>query len=261
MKKTALLFVLVWAITATLCAPASAQNKKQSIFNTQKECETALSSGDFAYYIPVDIRDKEKNPIDNTTVFPVKLEGDQCRLQKTMKGEKWVIQMGDTLLRARKNESGELKIFARDDCGNADLTPTPPLQTEPSTKTPPTSTNEPSKKPVELVIPIEAGPRIEIRDSFNTYQTSQQNISLPQLPTTGFRTERHCGGWCIAGWVAGGVAVVVGGYQLLHRDHDNRGKPPGGTTGGVKVAGTYSPRVAVMIGPRRTVAVGVGFRF
>lgn len=122
-----LFFALVLVTTLLVATVASAQTRS-SIFETEKACNVALSSGNYAIYGPVDLSRKDKDPIDNIVVFPVKLEADQCRLQATMKGEKWVVQAEGSLMRARKNEAGELAIFARNDCGNADITPLPPVQ-------------------------------------------------------------------------------------------------------------------------------------
>ena len=121
-----MLFILVLLAFAV---SANAQTKI-SIFagnNGEMQCNAALSSGNFSYYVPVFTGNKGKNPIDNITIFPVKLEADQCRHQYTVKGWAWVVQSGGSLMRARKNDAGEFVIIARDDCGNADETPTTPV--------------------------------------------------------------------------------------------------------------------------------------
>lgn len=172
---------------------------KQSMFLTQKACESALANNDYTYYVPVFIGDKTKNPIDNVNVFGVKLEANQCRRQHTMKGVLWVVQPEGTLMRARKGEDGELIIFARDDCGNMDVTPkmTP---TKTAEVIPATKEAAPAPSPVEPI-------KLDIRVRYDP-------PPVPAPATTGLvqKKRSHTVLYVIGGiLLAGGIAALAGG--------------------------------------------------
>lgn len=202
-------FFVVFLSTLMVVAPMpmmgaeTPKTTKQSTFSTQEACEAALAKKDFAYYVPVFTGDKGKNPIDDKEIFGVKLEADMCRLQVTMKGEKWVVQKEGTLMRARKGEDGEFVIFARNDCGNKDATPAP----EPVVSTPPPVVEEP--KPVTPLVEI---PSI---------------IVPPPLPAVGMTKKPSRTVWYVVGGIilAGGIVALAGGGGK------SSSKPNGGQTG------------------------------
>lgn len=220
------LFLLVFAGLV-----ANAQTKP-SIFETPEVCNTALASKDFAYYAPVFTEDKAKNPIDDVKVFGVKLEADQCRHQFTVKGWKWVVQAGETLMRARKDASGELVIFARNDCGNLDNTPAPPQPTVAPTPAPrPVAAVPPRPTPATpTAITAHVDGKVEVVHSGTV--DVRHSGAVEWNPIVIPPPKARCGKGCktligvgIAGGIAGGIFATRG------KSSPTPGRPPGGNTG------------------------------
>jgi hypothetical protein len=229
MKNTVAVFLAV--LILAVAAPAFGAN---SIFQDEQSCNAALATKTFAYYIPVDVSKKNINPIDNITVFPVKLEADMCRYQYTMKGWKWVVQKGDTLMRARKNETGELVIFARNDCGNADNTPPVPSPVAPASPTPTTEEDRITQV---------------IDNSFHIENPEYGRREYVPPPTLGFAVQDRFHGWC-GFWTDLGCSalagVIVGGtIYIATRGGDEKDPydPNGGETGNPRSVAKITPRV------------------
>lgn len=215
-RKLVLAFVvaMVTAVFGCSVAVVSAQTpaSKPAIFDTQKSCEAALASQNFSYYAPVDLSRKTKDPIDGKTVFGVKLEADQCRRQLTMQGEKWVVQSEGSMMKAHKNEAGELAIFARDDCGNKDTTPTPTVP-----QTPPVTPLQPPPPPAPVVVPppqpAVPAPPVSISDAVakvTVVIVPSPAATTPPPPT--MKKSSHRWVW----WVVGGAVVAGGAYATWY---------------------------------------------
>ena len=228
---------LVFAAVVALATMSTSVNAQDSDFGSYEACDAALKSGNFSIYVPVDVSRKNVNPIDGIRVFGVKLEADQCRFQKTMKGMRWVVQKGDTRMRARRDASGELVVFARDDCGNEDKTPDPAPAPTPVTATPPPPTQEPAKK---LELPQ------NVYNSFYVNQSTevhQQQILQPLLTNDQDRFHGWCGFWSHAGCTAIAVVVVGGTVYVATRDKGDDGVSPDADTGGSFLRAGITPRV------------------
>jgi len=199
---------------------------KPTMFVTWAECDAARLSGNIAPYVPEFTGKKVENPLNGTNRVPVTLGADQCRHEFTVQGWKWVLVLQGTPMRAEKNAIYGIKIYARDDCGNADdtdqqwsLRPALP-ETTPDAPTPQTGQVQPTV--------------------INNYSSSTYNNPVaaaeehPQPPAENWepvdtRPKKHGGGHgkLICGVVAigGGVAAIF----LVSHGHNNSG---GINTGG-----------------------------
>lgn len=89
-------------------------------FDSAKDCEVAMQSGECSYYSPSYIGGKGRNPVDNMTKVRVPLEKEACVKMHVVGAWSWVPQKEGDLLRFRKKMDGTLEEvpYARDDCGN-----------------------------------------------------------------------------------------------------------------------------------------------
>ena len=95
---------------------------KLSIFESKSDCEVAMASGNFTFYQPKHFGLKNRNTTNGTTRVVVELESDQCRNVLVVSGMKWIPEKKGTKKRANKAADGSVVIYARDDCGNDDIT-------------------------------------------------------------------------------------------------------------------------------------------
>jgi len=218
MKALALLLAILIALL-----PCAAQNNtKPSMFTSESECKASLASGNFAYYAPVDLSKKAENPIDNSTIFGVKLETDTCRHQWTMKGWQYIVQVGGSMMRARKDAAGNLTIFARNDCGNADNTD----QIHPAL--PPTLPEAPAQQ-ADTVQPACPASGCTYSSSTSTVNINFAEVASQPWQPSYVAPKQHHYGLLIGAVVVG--AVVVGIVFGLHHGGGNTTAGYAGTGG------------------------------
>lgn len=116
-KKTVI--ALVFGVFMALVMNASVAQAAPSRFNTQDECEKAVTAGRYEVYPPRYFGNHKKNPVDGVTRIAAATEFVACVHMKTMTGKKeWVVQAPGTMLRFNVTSDGSLTPYARHDCGN-----------------------------------------------------------------------------------------------------------------------------------------------
>lgn len=89
-------------------------------FDSAKDCESTMQSGECSYYTPVNKAGYGSNPVDGKTKFAVPVEEPVCALMRTVNGDHWVAQPAGTEFRFGKEKDGTFsKIpYALHACGN-----------------------------------------------------------------------------------------------------------------------------------------------
>lgn len=265
----AIITVVAFLASLGLSQQAEAQRQAPNAWNTLGECQTALESGNFSYYVPTFLGNKGKNQIDGVHVFGVRLEQPECRHQFTMMGWKYVVQPTSVLLRARKDANGKLTVFARDDCGNDDNSPLRAL---------------PAPTPLALM------QSLGVHHSFDTLNVKVSggvDLNVQGAIDDALHPVGKVQGRSKLPWVIGGIVVGAVATYLLTRDHKDpvvKGKPPVVVSDSSKTKCTATsypnacpgaPGVPIMAGPdkvgltirpifnpiKRTIGIGGGFAF
>jgi len=215
--------VVLMAITSS--SPINAQTKP-TMFITWAECDAARLSGNISPYVPEFTGKKVENPLNGTDRVPVTLGDNQCRHEFTVQGWKWVLVLQGTPMRAEKNAVYGIKIYARDDCGNADDTD---QQWSLRPALPDTTPNAPTPQTEQQVKPT-----VINNYSSSTYinPVAEEHMPPPAEPwaPSDTHTVKHGHGklYCVIAAIGGGTAVAI----LATRGHGNNNSGGGVNTGG-----------------------------
>ena len=230
MKKISVFASLVTLMVITSFIQANAQTKP-TMFITWAECDSARMSGNISPYVPEFMGKKVENPLNGTDRVPVTLGTDQCRHEFTVQGWKWVLVLKGTTMRAEKNAIYGIKIYARDDCGNADDTD---QQWSLRPALPDTTPNAPT--------PQTTGQQVQ-PTVINNYSSSTYNnpVAEERMPPPAenwepvdTRPKKHSGGH---GKLICGVVAIGGGVAAIFLVSHGHGG--GNNSGGINTGGSH----------------------
>lgn len=216
MRKSLLfVLVLVWAITAILCTPASAQTKP-TFFANVDQCQAALMSG---VYTPYTTRGKwhgKKVSKKDTTVTPV--EASACVHGITTAGWQWVVAPAGFKLRWSKTTG---QPVAMESCGG---NPVDAIVFAPTPTTPAPTPTQTTSVLQGIPTPPSNSFNTTIIDSFNTKTTM---VTLKEVSTEHqWFCARHPVGCTVGGFLGAGTLYAIFNRGGDHHHEQVVTKPP-----------------------------------
>lgn len=179
--------VVLFTFAASAIA-ADDPNKPGPVFGTQEACQVALDFGSYDVYEPGYSGNRDKDKRKGIKYDVLELEFTQCRFQRTLQAWGWTINPRGTKVRAVYDGSDMPRIYARDDCGNADNTPmpeappSPPPAIAPQAPAPAAPAITPQPAPATATAPAAPAPTPTPPATATATAEVNVHIDLPELP-------------------------------------------------------------------------------